>query len=185
MNATLSLHISSACYADFCPRGHICSFCFLVPNKCILMIMITSIGGKEMRFPICHWSIYVYASKPFEFAASCQGRSLPTSLFKVSIGIHICRVAACCVEVRWIPTTPSIRDDRLGLIFLGCYCCRLATAERSNTFYSKGFLELPANQPRDNSKKNRSETPSTTSTTSKENYTKRQQTARSAQFFRL
>lgn len=37
-----------------------------------------------MRFPVRHWTMYVYASKPFEFAASCQGRSLPTSLFKVS-----------------------------------------------------------------------------------------------------
>jgi len=53
---------------------------------------------------------------------------------------------------------------------------------RSNTFYLKGFFELPASQPRDNSKKNRSETPSTISSTSIQ---KRQQTARSARFFRL
>lgn len=46
---------------ELCPRGHMCSFCFLVPNKCILiMMMITSIGGKNMRFPIRHWTMYVY-----------------------------------------------------------------------------------------------------------------------------
>lgn len=28
------------------------------------MIMITGIGGKNIRFPICHWTMYVYASKP-------------------------------------------------------------------------------------------------------------------------
>lgn len=38
--------------------------------------------------------------------------------FHLYLGIHICSAAACCVEVRWITTTPSIRDDRLGLIFL-------------------------------------------------------------------
>lgn len=52
-----TISVSSACYADFCPRGQISPFCFLVPNKCILIIMIIGIGGKNMRFPIRHWTM--------------------------------------------------------------------------------------------------------------------------------
>lgn len=92
--------------------------------------------------------------------------------FYLYLGIHIYRVAACCVEVRWIPTTPSIRDARLGLIFFGVIVIDWRQQNGRIHFIERVFLELPASQPRDNSK-NRSETPSTTSTTSKENYTKK------------
>lgn len=68
MNARSTISVSSACYDNFALED-MCPFCFLVLNKCILMIMITGIGGKNMRFPICYWTMYVYASNPFEFAA--------------------------------------------------------------------------------------------------------------------
>lgn len=48
-----------------CPRGHICPFCFLVPNKCILIIINTGIGGKNMRFPISQVCMYTVCFKTF------------------------------------------------------------------------------------------------------------------------
>lgn len=77
-----SLYVSSACYADFAVEdiyAHSASLCQI---NCILMMMITGIGGKEMRFPVRHWTMYVYASKPFEFAP-------PYSLMPGTMSAHV------------------------------------------------------------------------------------------------